>query len=70
MTMGPPGWGPHKITARLDGWIGNEDRIPAAVAEMIARALPLPSGYSVADICARMIARQRMHDRMRALGNG
>jgi hypothetical protein len=39
----PPGWQPHQIVSRIDGWIvnpENETRIPAAVAEMIARAMP------------------------------
>jgi hypothetical protein len=41
-----------------------KDRIPAAVAEMIARALPHPGGHSVADVRARMLARQRMYEKM------
>jgi hypothetical protein len=64
----PPGFEPHKIVHRLDGWIvdpADEDRIPAAVAEMIARAMPpLGDGGSVAEIKARMHARQRMVERM------
>lgn len=53
----PPGWAPHEITHRIDGWIinpENEGRIPAAVAEMIARAMPQPSDNTVAVIRARM----------------
>jgi hypothetical protein len=34
-------------------------RIPSAIAEMIARAMPLLDGDSVADIRARMLARHR-----------
>ncbi len=39
MKSAPPGWQPYQIVTRIDGWIAdpeNEDRIPAAVAEMIA----------------------------------
>lgn len=43
MKAAPPGWKPHKIVTRIDGWVidpENENRIPAAVAQMIARAMP------------------------------
>ena len=63
----PPGWEPHLITHRVDGWVvdpDNKDRIPAAVAEMIARAMPQPGGDTVAAIYARMLARYK-----RVLGN-
>jgi hypothetical protein len=59
---GPPGWEPHKIVSRIDGWIidpDDEDRIPSVVAEMIARAMPLLGENAVADIRARMYARHR-----------
>lgn len=59
---GPPGWEPHKIVSRIDGWVidpENEDRIPAAVAEMIARATPQFGDDTIADIRARMYARHR-----------
>jgi hypothetical protein len=58
---GPPGWESHKIVSRIDGWVidpDDEDRIPAPIAELIARAMPQLDG-SVADICARMYARHR-----------
>jgi hypothetical protein len=61
MTKGPPGWEPHKIMTRIDGWVvdpKNEDRIPAAVAKMIARAMPQPDEIEI--IRRRMIARQRL----------
>jgi hypothetical protein len=62
----PPGWEPHEIVSRVDGWIvdpDDETRIPAAVAEMIARAMPqLGEGNTIADIRARMFAR---HERMK-----
>jgi hypothetical protein len=63
----PPGWTPHQITRRIDGWVidtKNEDRIPAAVAEMIARAMPQPRDSAVAVIRARMLARHK-----KVLGN-
>jgi hypothetical protein len=66
-TKGPPGWQPHQIVSRIDDWIGVADRIPASVAEMIARALPQPGGNSVANIRARMACRQRMLNRMKVL---
>ncbi|MGY4496957.1 hypothetical protein ACVWYH_000884 [Bradyrhizobium sp. GM24.11] len=62
MKAAPPSWQPHKVVTRIDGWIvdpQNETRIPAAVAEMIARAMPQPGGDTVAAIYARMLARHR-----------
>jgi hypothetical protein len=56
----PPGWRPDQITHRIDGWIvdpENEGRVPAAVAEMIARAMPRPRNNTIAAIYARMYAR-------------
>ena len=65
MLKGPPGWEPHRLQARLDGWIGNDPtRAPPSVADAIARALPqLGEGNTVADIKARMIARQIDYER-------
>lgn len=63
----PPDWQPHLITHRVDGWVidpKHEDRIPAAVAEMIARAMPQPGYDTVAAIYARMVERHR-----KVLGN-
>jgi len=62
MKSAPPGWKPHQMAHRVDGWIvdpANKKRIPAAVAEMIARAMPQLGEHSVAAIRARMIARQK-----------
>jgi hypothetical protein len=61
MTSAPPGWKPHQIVSRVDGWIvsENEDRIPAAVAEIISRAIGQVDGDTVADIRARMLARHK-----------
>jgi len=62
----PPGWEQHEIVSRVDGWLvdpDDETRIPSAVAELMARAMPqLGEGNSVADIRARMIAR---HERVK-----
>jgi len=58
---------PNQITHRVDGWVidpEDENRIPAAVAEMIARAITQPSNSVVANILKRLIERQR-----KALGN-
>jgi uncharacterized membrane-anchored protein YjiN (DUF445 family) len=58
----PPGWEPHKIMSRIDGWVvdpENEAHIPAAVAEIIARAMPLLGDDTVASIRRRMQARHR-----------
>ncbi|WP_029079832.1 hypothetical protein [Bradyrhizobium sp. th.b2] len=63
MKSAPPGWRPDQIVTRIDGWVidpEDENRIPAAVAEMIARAMPQSGGPPpVAATRARMIARQK-----------
>jgi hypothetical protein len=67
MSSAPPDWQPHQIVTRIDGWVvdpKNENRIPAAVAEMIARSMPQPRDSAVAVIRARMLARH-----MKVLGN-
>ncbi|WGS18788.1 MULTISPECIES: hypothetical protein [unclassified Bradyrhizobium] len=51
MKAAPPGWQPHQIVTCIDGWVldpKNKDRIPAAVAEIIARAMPQPGNSAVA----------------------
>ncbi|QQO33197.1 hypothetical protein JJC00_32465 [Bradyrhizobium diazoefficiens] len=70
MKAAPRGWQPHEITRRVDGWVvdpANHGSIPAAVAKLIARAMPGFRGHSVADIRARMLARQRMYDQLSKL---
>jgi hypothetical protein len=63
-TASPPGWRPDQIVTHIDGYITTHgNRIPAAVAEMIARAKPQPRDSAVAAIRARMLARH-----MKALG--
>jgi hypothetical protein len=68
MKHAPPGWEPHSITQRFDGWVidaENPDRIPARVAPTIVAAMPSVGNHnSVAAIKARMIARQNMHTRL------
>jgi hypothetical protein len=64
MTMkkiAPPGWTPHEIVHRVDGYFvdpQNPDRIPARAAAIIAGAMP-GGDDTVADIKARVVARQR-----------
>ena len=58
-----PGWQPHQIVTRIDGWIGADDRIPTPVAEMIARASPSYGAELIGIIRARMLARQRACER-------
>ncbi|MHC2415539.1 hypothetical protein ACVJGC_008130 [Bradyrhizobium diazoefficiens] len=73
MKAAPPGWQAHQITHRVDGWVvdpDDEGRIPAAVGKLIARAMPGLRGHSVADVRARMVARQRVHDGLSKLKNG
>jgi hypothetical protein len=50
---------PDTITTRIDGWVGSPGHIPARVAELMARAMPMPGDESVAEIRARMLARHR-----------
>jgi hypothetical protein len=54
---------PDTVVTRLDGWFGSADVIPPGLAEAIASAMPQPGGDTVADIRARMIARQNMYTR-------
>jgi hypothetical protein len=65
---GPPGWQPHQIATRIDGFVGNDPcRPPRVLAELIARNMPqLGEGNSAADVLARMITRQARHDRAMA----
>ncbi len=62
MKSAPPGWQPHQIMTRVDGWLldpADEDRIPTAVAELIAQAMPQPGDDTVAAIRRRMYARHK-----------
>jgi hypothetical protein len=58
MSKGPPAWEPHRIVTRVDGWLidpRDENRIPPAIAEMMARAMPQPTLVDM--VRARMLAR-------------
>jgi hypothetical protein len=48
---GPPGWEPHKVMTRIDGFFlgKNEAHMPAAIAEI----------DTIAAILARMLTRHR-----------
>jgi hypothetical protein len=62
MKSAPPGWQPYQIVTRIDGWVvdpENEDRIPTAVAVLIARAMPQLADSAVIAIRARMLARHK-----------
>jgi hypothetical protein len=61
--IAPPGWSPHQITHRIDGHIvdpENPDHVPSRVAALIRAA---KSGDSIADVRARMVARQHALER-------
>jgi hypothetical protein len=68
---GPPGFEPHKIVHRLDGWIddpANNGRAPRAVEEKILDAMPPLGGRSATDrIRARMLARQHEYERRKKM---
>ena len=73
MKAAPPGWQPHSIMSRIDGWVidpDHQDRIPTAVAELMARAMPMPGGKTVGDIRARMQARQRIYEHLKVIRHG
>ena len=58
MKSAPPGWEPNQITTRIDGYItGHGDRVPDAVAELIARAMPKSGDNTLGAIRACMYAR-------------
>jgi hypothetical protein len=60
MKSTPPGWSPHQIVHRIDGYFidpENPGHVPSRVASLIRAARS--GGDSVSDIKARMVARQR-----------
>jgi hypothetical protein len=72
MKSAPPGWEPHGIERRVDGWTildpADEARIPAAMAKLIAEAQPPLGGRdAVAIIRARMMARQHEFERKKKM---
>ena len=62
--IGPPGWQPHVVTSRLDGFVSADGRVPAFIIDMIASSKSRGGGRSIAAIRARMLARQRICERM------
>jgi hypothetical protein len=56
----PPGWEPHKIVTRLDGWLGAVDRIPPGVAAAIIQQMPSVDDILAAEVKTRMKVRARM----------
>jgi hypothetical protein len=53
-------WQSHKVVTRIDGYIADHgDRIPDAIAKLIARAKPQAGDNTIAAIRARMLARHR-----------
>jgi hypothetical protein len=58
--IAPPGWEPHAIVHRVDGFFvdpENPGHVPSRVAALIRAART--GGDSIADVKARMVARQR-----------
>ena len=61
--IAPPGWSPHQIEHRIDGYIVDPEdpgHIPSGVATLIRAAR---TGDSISDVRARMVARQRALER-------
>ena len=55
----PPGWAPHQIVHRVDGYVidpENPSHVPTRIAAMIRAART--GGDSISDVRARMIARE------------
>ncbi|MFG3595530.1 hypothetical protein [Bradyrhizobium sp. RDI18] len=61
--IGPPGWQPHAIVSRLDGFVSVNGRVPDFITNMMATTEARTNNRSIAAIRARMLARQRVHDR-------
>ena len=67
--FGPPGWQPHAIVSRLDGFVSIDGRVPDFIANMMATPKVPTNNRSIAAIRARMACRQRMTRRMTRLMN-
>ena len=63
--IGPPGWQPHAIVSRLDGYVSVDGRMPDFIASMMAAPEARGENRSVPAIRARMACRERMLRRMR-----
>jgi hypothetical protein len=66
MKSAPPGWQPHAIISRLDGFVSVDGRVPAFIADMMAASKTRADNRSLATIRARMACRERMLSRMMA----
>jgi hypothetical protein len=67
MKIGPPGWQPHEIVSRLDGFVSVDGRVPDFIADMMSTPRTRTNNHSIAAIRARMECRQRMLCRMMRL---
>jgi hypothetical protein len=63
--IGPPGWQPHAIVSRLDGYVSVDGRVPDFIADVMAAAKTRTRNCLIAAIRARMACRERMLRRMR-----
>jgi hypothetical protein len=64
MKISPPGWSPHQIVHRVDGYFvdpENPGHVPSRVAALIRAART--GGDSISDVRARMVARQHALER-------
>ena len=64
--IAPPGWQPHQIVHRVDGYVidpENPGHVPSRVAALIRAART--GGDRISDVHARMVARQNAHERKR-----
>jgi hypothetical protein len=64
--IGPPGWQPHAIVSRLDGYVSVDGRVPDFIADTLAPRNKRIANRSIAAIRARMLARQRIYERSRS----
>jgi hypothetical protein len=62
--IGPPGWQPHLVVSRLDGFVTVDGRVPDFIADMMAKPKARGGNRSIAAIRARMACRHRMIRRM------
>ena len=66
--IGPPGWEPHRVVSRLDGFVSVDGRVPAFIADLMAAPKTRTNDRSIAAIRARMLARQRAYERTKRAG--
>ena len=61
--IGPPGWQPHAIVLRLDGYVSVDGSVPDFIAKMIMPPQARTIDRSITAIRTRMLARQRAYER-------